>query len=306
MDQNVKQDASEHTRRPALVGAITGGGAMQVAEEALAQKKGDSKMAEHLSPTMACEIIATVLNCHTNFVRVGHLVQTTKNAAQAVLANGQRWRIVADSDGFEKGHEVTVLDPNGKAVRVPWEDVHAHNMNETAGHIAEKREVPDVRKDIVEVGFAQDGLPIYTGKLDLATGNVFGIEPAHRTHDDADSETSIVLCGKTVEVTPRGNGSYSVRQEQLTELKDAVFEDLRVGLKVQLADGSIQDGFTVWEGGADVARCNDVEGAMRVASALRLSGSVEHLWVTKGAKFENVYDDPAESLTESDSQSPHM
>ena len=58
------------------------------------------------------------------------------------------------------------------------------------------------------------------------------------------------------------------------------------------SDGSVQDAFVVWEGGDDIATCKDLNGAARVAKALRLEGSVENIWITKGPEFETVYDDP--------------
>ena len=52
------------------------------------------------------------------------------------------------------------------------------------------------------------------------------------------------------------------------------------------------DQHIVWEGGKDVAICDERESAIRVARGLRLAGSLENLWITKGAEFEIVYDDP--------------
>jgi hypothetical protein len=158
-----------------------------------------------------------------------------------------------------------------------------------AAQSVQERKMP---KSVVEVGFEKDGLSIEKATLDLTTGHVSGIHPIHLSDDDGDGEASIVLCQKTVPVTRQAGGSYVVGQEQLAALQDSVLEDLRAGLKIRLADGSIQDGFIVWEGGADVARRSGVEGAKRVAQALRTAGSVEHIWVTKGSEFESVYDDP--------------
>ena len=157
-----------------------------------------------------------------------------------------------------------------------------------------KRKLPEVQRDVVEVSLAGDGLATSgdaMATLDLATGIVSGVEPIRWHDDDDDSEASIVICRKTVVVTRDGNGQYSVRPDLLAALKEAVLEDLSAGLKVRLGNGWIQDGFIVWEGGTDVARCNDLERATRVAQALRLAGSLENIWVTKGSEFENVFDD---------------
>jgi len=52
------------------------------------------------------------------------------------------------------------------------------------------------------------------------------------------------------------------------------------------------DEHIVWEGGYDVATCNELESATKIACALRLAGSKENLWITRGAEFDIVYDDP--------------
>ncbi|MFP3637584.1 hypothetical protein [Paraburkholderia sp. SIMBA_054] len=172
---------------------------------------------------------------------------------------------------------------------VDWLAGHV-NLEQAAG-----RKMAIVQKEIVEVGLAGDGLVTSSGAmatLDLATGLVYGVKPISWHDDDDDSESSIEVCRKTIPITRNKDGEYSIPPDLLAGLKEAVLDDLSAGLKVRRADGSIQDGFVVWDGGADVAKCNDLDGATRVAQALRISGSVEHIWVTKGSDFENVYDDP--------------
>lgn len=153
------------------------------------------------------------------------------------------------------------------------------------------RKVPRTQRNFVEVRFEMDGFSIDTAKLDLATGSVFDVHAVPPWYDDQ-RDAVIVVCRKAIPVTREGSGLYAVDQEQLVGLKDAVLDDLGAGLKVRLVDGLIKDVFTVWEAGTDVASCNDVACATRVAKALRRAGSTENIWVTRGSEFENVYDDP--------------
>lgn len=89
-------------------------------------------------------------------------------------------------------------------------------------------------------------------------------------------------------------GNKAVIALAVQELRNpALTGQLEAGLKMRFADGSVQDTLIVWEGGNDVAICKELDGATRVAKALRLAGSsVENIWVTKGSEFETVYDDP--------------
>jgi hypothetical protein len=196
-----------------------------------------------------------------------------------------------DQDRLEKATDSALIWDRDERRRVARTEIE----RQLVGLGGVTRKMPELRKNVVEVGLAGDGLAISSdakAMLDLATGIVSGVEPIRWHDDDNHSESSIVICKETIPVTQIGSGEYCVRPELLAALKDAVHEDIIAGLKVQLADGSIHDGFIVWEGGADVARCKDLDGATRVAKALRLAGSLEHLWVTKGAEFENVCDDP--------------
>ncbi|CAG9186049.1 hypothetical protein LMG32289_06235 [Cupriavidus pampae] len=52
------------------------------------------------------------------------------------------------------------------------------------------------------------------------------------------------------------------------------------------------DEHIVWEGGSDIATCNSLADAKRVAQAIRCSGSKACIWISNGPEFDTVFTEP--------------